>query len=42
MNRIDPKLFAACFMAWTRELRPDAPDVVALDPSSTVHADVSV
>jgi predicted transposase YbfD/YdcC len=31
MNRIDPKLFAACFMAWTRELRPDVPDVVAFD-----------
>ncbi|HEY1929576.1 MAG TPA: ISAs1 family transposase [Caulobacteraceae bacterium] len=31
MNRIDPGLFSACFMAWARELRPDAPDLVALD-----------
>ena len=31
MNRIDPKLFAACFMAWARELRPGAPDVIAFD-----------
>ena len=31
MNRIDPNLFSACFMAWARELRPDAPDLVALD-----------
>ena len=31
MNRIDPGLFSACFMAWVRELRPDAPDLVALD-----------
>src|SRR5262245_14291519 len=31
MNRIDPKLFAACFMAWARELRPNAPDVIAFD-----------
>lgn len=31
MNRIDPELFSACFMAWARELRPDAPDLLALD-----------
>lgn len=31
MNRIDPHLFSACFMAWVRELRPEAPDLVALD-----------
>lgn len=31
MNRIDPQLFSACFMAWARELRPDAPDLIALD-----------
>ena len=31
MNRIDPGLFSACFMAWARELRPDVPDLVALD-----------
>lgn len=28
MNRLDPELFSACFMAWARELRPDAPDLV--------------
>ena len=31
MNRIDPALFEACFMAWVAELREDGPDVVALD-----------
>ena len=31
MNRIDPGLFSACFTAWARELRPDVPDLVALD-----------
>lgn len=31
MNRIDPRLFSACFMAWARELRPDAPHLLALD-----------
>lgn len=31
MNRIDPGLFSSCFMAWARELRPDAPALVALD-----------
>ena len=31
MNRIDPALFSACFMAWARELRPDAPELLALD-----------
>ncbi len=31
MNRIDSELFSACFMAWARELRPDAPELVALD-----------
>ncbi|HJR01643.1 MAG TPA: ISAs1 family transposase [Methylomirabilota bacterium] len=31
MNRIDPELFAACFMSWARELRPDAPELLALD-----------
>jgi predicted transposase YbfD/YdcC len=31
MNRIDPDLFSACFMSWARELRPDAPALVALD-----------
>jgi len=31
MNRIDPQLFSACFMAWASELRPDAPALLALD-----------
>lgn len=31
MNRIDPELFAACFMSWANELRPDAPAHIALD-----------
>ena len=31
MNRIDPELFSACFMAWASELRPDAPQLLALD-----------
>ena len=31
MNRIDPQLFSACFMSWASELRPDAPELLALD-----------
>ncbi len=31
MNRIDPGLFSACFMAWACALREDAPDLIALD-----------
>jgi predicted transposase YbfD/YdcC len=31
MNRIDPALFSECFMRWARELRPDAPDLIAID-----------
>lgn len=31
MNRIDPALFEACFHAWARTLRADAPDIIALD-----------
>ena len=31
MNRIDPDLFSACFMAWACALREDAPDLIALD-----------
>jgi predicted transposase YbfD/YdcC len=31
MNRIDPDLFSACFMAWAQELRADAPALIALD-----------
>ncbi len=31
MNRIDPELFQACFIAWAREWRPGAPALVALD-----------
>jgi predicted transposase YbfD/YdcC len=31
MNRLDPGLFAACFQAWAAAIRPDAPDLVAID-----------
>jgi hypothetical protein len=31
MNRIDPELFQACFTDWARGLRPDAPDLIAVD-----------
>lgn len=31
MNRVDPSLFAACFMSWANELRTDAPDHIAVD-----------
>jgi predicted transposase YbfD/YdcC len=31
LNRIDPDLFSDCFMAWARALRPDAPELIALD-----------
>lgn len=31
LNRIDPDLFSDCFMAWARDLRPDAPDLIAID-----------
>lgn len=31
LNRIDPDLFSNCFMAWARQLRPDAPDLIAID-----------
>ena len=31
LNRIDPALFEACFAAWALSLRPDAPDLIALD-----------
>jgi predicted transposase YbfD/YdcC len=31
MNRLDPALFSACFMAWAREVRPDAPALIAID-----------
>lgn len=31
LNRIDPKLFSACFTAWAQELCPDAPELVAID-----------
>ena len=31
LNRIDPALFEACFMAWAMSLRSDAPDLIALD-----------
>ncbi len=31
MNRFDPGLFSDCFCSWARALRPDAPDLVAID-----------
>lgn len=31
LNRIDPALFEACFTSWTRSLRSDAADLIALD-----------
>src|SRR3954447_13615912 len=31
MNRIDPDLFSACFMAWVRDWWPETPDLIALD-----------
>ena len=31
LNRIDPALFEACFTTWAQSLRPDAPDLIALD-----------
>jgi predicted transposase YbfD/YdcC len=31
MNRIDPELFSAAFMAWVRETWPDRLDLVAID-----------
>jgi predicted transposase YbfD/YdcC len=31
LNRIDPDLFSDCFMAWARDLRSDAPDLIAID-----------
>jgi predicted transposase YbfD/YdcC len=31
MNRLDPDLFSACFMAWVRDWWPAVPDLIALD-----------
>jgi len=31
MNRIDPDLFAACFMDWVRASWPEPPDAIAID-----------
>jgi len=31
MNRINPDLFAACFMDWVRACWPDPPDAIAID-----------
>jgi predicted transposase YbfD/YdcC len=31
MNRIDPDLFAACFMDWVRACWPEPPDMIAID-----------
>ena len=34
INRVDPALFEACFTDWALSLRPDAPDLIALDGKS--------
>jgi predicted transposase YbfD/YdcC len=31
MNRVDPELFSACFMAWVADCWPARPDLLALD-----------
>lgn len=31
LNRLDPQLFSDCFVAWASTLRPDAPDLIAID-----------
>jgi len=31
LNRLDPDMFSDCFMAWARQLRPDAPGLIAID-----------
>ncbi|MCO5066721.1 MAG: hypothetical protein M9924_20270 [Rhizobiaceae bacterium] len=31
MNRHDPALFADCFQFWAAAMRPDVPDLVAID-----------
>ena len=31
MNRIDPALFCDCFQSWAAAIRPQAPDLVAID-----------
>jgi predicted transposase YbfD/YdcC len=31
MNRVDPELFSACFMAWVAECWPERQDLVAID-----------
>jgi predicted transposase YbfD/YdcC len=31
MNRINPDLFAACFLSWVRECWPASPDTIAID-----------
>ncbi len=31
LNRLDPGLFADCFRSWAAAMRPDAPDLVAID-----------
>jgi predicted transposase YbfD/YdcC len=31
LNRIDPALFSELFLSWAQALRPDAPDLVAID-----------
>lgn len=31
LNRLDPGLFSACFQSWAAAIRPDAPELVAID-----------
>ena len=31
LNRLDPGLFSACFRSWAAAVRPDAPELVAID-----------
>ena len=31
LNRLDAELFSDCFMSWASALRPDAPDLIAID-----------
>ena len=38
MNRIDPDLFSACFMAWVRAWWPETPDLIALDGKTSRHS----
>jgi hypothetical protein len=41
MNRIDPGLFQDCFMSWARELRPDAPALIAIDGKTSRRSHIA-